>query len=152
MLAPSASAPHRASPLPSAVLAAELGPAVMADDPCEAAFGSADPTGPRKYYRARYYDPKLGRFISEDPIGLNGRDVNYYAYVKNNPARYKDPSSLYWQDANAEMQRSWNPFRAPFDASDVFPNGPHATRDKERNCYVSCLQLKCTGPLLSCPI
>lgn len=25
-----------------------------------------------QYYRARYYDPKVGRFISEDPIGLAG--------------------------------------------------------------------------------
>jgi hypothetical protein len=39
--------------LASALLAAELGPAVMADDPCEAAFGSVDPPGARKYYRAR---------------------------------------------------------------------------------------------------
>src|SRR5260370_33673003 len=94
MLAPSASAPHRASPLPSALLAAELGPAVMADDPCEAAFGSADPTGPRNYYRARYYDPKLGRFISEDPIGFQG-GINVYTYVLNSPLNLVDPSGLW---------------------------------------------------------
>src|SRR6266480_7853238 len=38
------------------------------------------------YYRARFYDPQLGRFISEDPIGFTGGDVNLYAYVLNNPA------------------------------------------------------------------
>jgi hypothetical protein len=32
---------------------------VIADDPCEAAFSGEDPTGPRIYYRARYYDPKV---------------------------------------------------------------------------------------------
>ena len=36
------------------------------------------------YYRARFYDPQLGRFISEDPIGLTG-GINAYAYVGNNP-------------------------------------------------------------------
>ena len=33
------------------------------------------------YYRARYYDPAMGRFISEDPIGFNAGDANIYRYV-----------------------------------------------------------------------
>ncbi|HCA58759.1 MAG TPA: hypothetical protein DEP46_12345, partial [Blastocatellia bacterium] len=33
------------------------------------------------HYRNRWYDPKLGRFISEDPIGFAGGDVNLYGYV-----------------------------------------------------------------------
>ncbi|MGH7961039.1 MAG: RHS repeat-associated core domain-containing protein, partial [Candidatus Binatia bacterium] len=37
------------------------------------------------YYRARYYHPVLQRFISEDPIGFLGGDVNLYAYALNNP-------------------------------------------------------------------
>jgi len=45
------------------------------------------------YYRARFYDPQLGRFISEDPIGLAG-GINSFAYVRNNPARFTDPSGL----------------------------------------------------------
>jgi RHS repeat-associated protein len=44
------------------------------------------------YYRARYYDPMEGRFISRDPIGFDGGDVNLYAYVKNNPTNLTDPS------------------------------------------------------------
>jgi RHS repeat-associated protein len=43
------------------------------------------------YYRARFYDAKLGRFISEDPIGFAGGDVNLYGYVLNNPIRFTDP-------------------------------------------------------------
>ena len=43
------------------------------------------------YLRARYYDPTIGRFISEDPI----RDgLNWYAYCNNNPVMYVDPSGL----------------------------------------------------------
>jgi len=43
------------------------------------------------YYRARYYDPAIGRFISEDPIGFAG-GINLYAYVNNNPINANDPS------------------------------------------------------------
>jgi RHS repeat-associated protein len=46
------------------------------------------------YYRARYYDPKIGRFISEDPIDFDGGDNNFYAYVANNPINFKDPTGL----------------------------------------------------------
>ncbi|MFC5769746.1 RHS repeat-associated core domain-containing protein, partial [Thauera sinica] len=42
--------------------------------------------------RARYYDPGRGRFISEDPLGFAAGDVNFYAYVGNNPVNYTDPS------------------------------------------------------------
>ncbi len=44
------------------------------------------------YYRARYYHPDLGRFISEDPVGLAGGDVNLYGYVGNSPTNFTDPS------------------------------------------------------------
>ena len=45
------------------------------------------------YYRARYYNPSWGRFVSEDPIGING-GINLYAYVEGNPSGYNDPSGL----------------------------------------------------------
>ncbi len=45
------------------------------------------------YYRARWYDPHGGRFVSEDPIGLGG-GINVFAYVENNPLRFTDPSGL----------------------------------------------------------
>jgi RHS repeat-associated protein len=46
------------------------------------------------YMRARYYDPSVGRFISEDPIGFDGGDVNLMVYVKNNPVLLIDPLGL----------------------------------------------------------
>jgi RHS repeat-associated protein len=45
------------------------------------------------YHRARYYDPQARRFISEDPIGLEG-GINLYAYVGNNPINIMDPMGL----------------------------------------------------------
>jgi len=44
------------------------------------------------YYRARYYDPNTGRFLSEDPIGFDAGDQNLYRYVANNPVNVTDPS------------------------------------------------------------
>lgn len=44
-------------------------------------------------YRARWYSPHQGRFISEDPIGFAG-GVNFYAYANNNPVLYRDPFGL----------------------------------------------------------
>ena len=45
------------------------------------------------YNNARYYDPKIGRYISSDPIGLRG-GLNTYLYARANPLRYIDPSGL----------------------------------------------------------
>jgi RHS repeat-associated protein len=47
------------------------------------------------YYRARYYNSQLQRFISEDPIEFDGGDVNLYGYVYNNPLLFDDPHGLY---------------------------------------------------------
>ena len=44
------------------------------------------------YYRARYYDPELGRFLSEDPLGFGGGDTNLYRYTGGNPVNLTDPS------------------------------------------------------------
>lgn len=85
--------PRPSPPLPVLPLSdVSLGPVVMADDPCEAAFGSATPTGPRKYYRARYYDPGVQRFTSEDPLGFSGGDANLHSYVGNSPVNFVDPT------------------------------------------------------------
>jgi RHS repeat-associated protein len=45
------------------------------------------------YNNARWYDPSLHRFVSEDPIGING-GMNLYSYVGNDPVNATDPSGL----------------------------------------------------------
>jgi uncharacterized protein RhaS with RHS repeats len=43
--------------------------------------------------QARYYDPVIGRFYSNDPVGFTGdvTSFNRYSYVGNNPYKYTDP-------------------------------------------------------------
>ena len=52
-----------------------------------------DPETGLYYYRARYDDARVGRFISEDPIGLAG-GINLYSYVHSNPVNFVDPWGL----------------------------------------------------------
>ncbi|MDZ7619215.1 MAG: RHS repeat-associated core domain-containing protein [Patescibacteria group bacterium] len=42
----------------------------------------------------RWYDPAVGRWMTEDPIGFEGKDGNLYAYVGNGPVNATDPSGL----------------------------------------------------------
>ncbi len=55
------------------------------------------------YYRARWYDPSQGRFLSEDPAGFQG-GTNLYAYVLNNPISNTDASGLYRDCAAEQIQ------------------------------------------------
>jgi len=43
------------------------------------------------FMRARYYDPTVGRFISEDPAGISS-GLNLYVYARNDPVDYVDPT------------------------------------------------------------
>jgi RHS repeat-associated protein len=47
------------------------------------------------YYRARYNDPKIGRFITEDPLQFGSGDSNFYNYVAQNPVNYTDPTGRF---------------------------------------------------------
>ncbi len=52
-----------------------------------------DPETGLYYYRERYYDPKNGRFMQNDPIGVDG-GLNLFAYTTNDPLNHRDSQGL----------------------------------------------------------
>lgn len=56
----------------------------------------------QSYYRARYYDSPLGRFISEDPIRFDG-GMEFYNYVGNNTPLFIDPTGL-WKNKGVPIK------------------------------------------------
>nr|BFF24621.1 RHS repeat-associated core domain-containing protein [Glycomyces mayteni] len=73
--------------------------------------GTIDPTG-LTHLGAREYDPSTGRFISRDPV-LNFADnqqLNGYAYSRNNPVTWTDPSGLVnytWDHHATTLVSAW---------------------------------------------
>jgi len=55
-----------------------------------------DPELDLYFYRARYYDPQQGRFVSQDPLGFAAGDSNLYRYVANAPLTARDPMGTSW--------------------------------------------------------
>ena len=45
------------------------------------------------YVKSRWYDPEARRFISEDPLGIDG-GINQYSFALNNPVQGSDPSGM----------------------------------------------------------
>ena len=67
-----------------------------------------DPETELMYYRARYYHSELGRFVSRDPIGYLGGNLNLFGYVSSDPVSRVDPSGLApWYDSNAKTDNTW---------------------------------------------
>jgi RHS repeat-associated protein len=62
------------------------------------------------YYRARYYNPQIGRFLQTDPVGYE-TGVNWYRYCVNNPLNCADPQGLrVWREKNGgEWHREAKP-------------------------------------------
>ena len=71
-----------------------------------------DQTSGQYYLRARFYNPVLGRFVQEDEY--RGDGLNLYAYCKNNPVVYYDPSGF----------------------SSAFPNNVHTSDNTNPGSYI----------------
>jgi RHS repeat-associated protein len=60
------------------------------------------------YNRHRYYDPKIGAYINQDPIGLMG-GANFYSYAYSSPNMRIDPRGLDVSECSAPIEISWVP-------------------------------------------
>ncbi|MVF25038.1 RHS repeat-associated core domain-containing protein [Methylocaldum sp. BRCS4] len=68
------------------------------------------------YYRARYYDPSIGRFTQRDPVGyLDG--INRYAYMGNNPVNFTDPNGLLARQVSVWATQQANYFKETLNKS-----------------------------------
>ena len=56
------------------------------------------------YYRKRYYDPRTGRFLQQDPLGFAAGDSNHYRYVFNDPVNLVDPFGLQAANEDAALR------------------------------------------------
>ena len=68
------------------------------------------------YYRARYFDQGVGRFLGQDPMRFRG-GVNFYAYTRNNPVVLKDAWGYQGCPAQSPNYVPTDP-NAPYQGSD----------------------------------
>jgi len=66
------------------------------------------------YYRARYYNPHIGRFMQTDPVGYSA-GMNLYLYCNNNPLGLVDPFGLYSVKADIPLQTIWHQSSMGYD-------------------------------------
>lgn len=104
------------------------------------------------YYRARYYNPNTGRFLSEDPFGFGG-GINLYAYTANSPTNWSDPfgyapGDKWFGKNNRDFQdwfhRNWkqpgDPDAGPDDMNDAYnawkeSGSPQRNPKGNRRCH-----------------
>ena len=103
-----------------------------------------DPETGLYYYRARYYDPHLGRFINQDPIGLSG-GLNLYAYVENAPLSFADPWGLQQKGERGRTAKPegtndpWKHYRPhPTDPTKIIFKDPHTGKKIVKNRTPNC--------------
>ncbi len=80
------------------------------------------------YARARWYNPAVGQFTSQDPTGFAAGDANLYRYVGDNPATMTDPWGL---SGGGGGNGTWDPGNVsplmPMVAPDTPCDGPMVT-------------------------
>ncbi|EST55723.1 hypothetical protein T458_07740 [Brevibacillus panacihumi W25] len=92
------------------------------------------------YLRARYYDPSIGRFISEDTYKGqvdNPLSLNRYTYVHNNPVNNIDPTGNWCESADGRWSHagscnssssSWSPDYEHIDSREKYDGRPYGDR------------------------
>ena len=100
------------------------------------------------YYRARYYDPATGRFLSEDPIRFRA-GVDFYRYVDNGPLNYRDATGLL-RDCDQEHIDCFNDcYKSPTKCL-PWPWGRGSSKAGNKASRYAYCQGKCLAEYLDC--
>lgn len=67
------------------------------------------------FYRTRYYQPTLGRFVSRDPIRYQAQDENFYRFESGNPIQFVDPIGLTTSTHSTTLNGDFSNLRGPYD-------------------------------------
>ncbi len=82
------------------------------------------------HYRARWYDPGTGRFLSEDPLRFAAGDSNLYRYVANAPTNFIDPTGLQAEHSPAESDANYQDHTQPSTYTE--PTSPQRRPGREQ--------------------
>jgi uncharacterized protein RhaS with RHS repeats len=100
--------------------------------------------------QARYYDPVIGRFYSNDPVGYTAKNpvmsFNRYLYVNNNPYKYIDPNGGYFQVVSEDDQAKFlewihknSSSKYEFDSSGFLSKVPGSGGDGKSSTFTDAL-------------
>jgi RHS repeat-associated protein len=81
-----------------------------------------DPETGLYFYRARYYDPNVGRFTAEDSARWRG-GLNFYPYVFNRPVNATDPSGRWTTNIGGTLTCSFGGWNFTYTGGFVFDSG-----------------------------
>jgi len=84
------------------------------------------------YYRARYYDPASGRFLSEDPIGFSG-GINFYEYAGNAPTMLVDPRGFQQSSTASQLNDLLDWMFGTWVPSGTYHSNDPVTRDLSKS-------------------
>ncbi|MCI0551869.1 MAG: RHS repeat-associated core domain-containing protein, partial [Anaerolineae bacterium] len=91
------------------------------------------------FYRARFYSPGIGKFVSEDPLRF-AAGVNFYSYVLNDPINFIDPNGLIMIDADAQADyQPWREIRPDFKPDHLVLDLEPET-EAQVECFAQCVQ------------
>jgi RHS repeat-associated protein len=85
------------------------------------------------FYRARWYDPHQGRFVTEDPIRFRG-GINLYAYVGGNPLNGIDPFGLLTFSLGISLHIGFGPINIHVGGGIVVDTSGHVGLYTEKGC------------------
>jgi RHS repeat-associated protein len=98
------------------------------------------------FYRARYYQPTLGRFVSEDPLGPS-TSVNQFTYVLNSPVQLTDALGLWAKGFRYPWWPDWLPdqdyFECRSQARQTYDRGRRRCEDDHQRCVEEECEPKC---------